>query len=80
MLIDPVCGKRIKRQRAHIAIDFRGVTYYMCCPLCQTEFEGAPAKFARAQLSERTKPIKSNGRSAGFVYTTTVLRGPAQSA
>ncbi|MBM4467269.1 MAG: YHS domain-containing protein [Chloroflexi bacterium] len=43
---DPVCGKRIKRQRAHIAINYKGATYYLCCPLCQAEFEQHPDKYA----------------------------------
>ncbi|MCL4395843.1 MAG: YHS domain-containing protein, partial [Chloroflexi bacterium] len=55
LLIDPVCGKRIKRQRAHIAIDYRGVTYYLCCPRCQADFERAPEKFARPEVGETTK-------------------------
>lgn len=81
MLIDPVCGKRIKRQRAHIAIEFRGVTYYLCCPLCQAEFERAPERFARPETGERTRsnPRREfEARSNGFVYSTTVGRSPAR--
>ena len=47
--IDPVCGKRIKRQRSHISIEYRGTTYYLCCPLCQAEFERNPDKYASRQ-------------------------------
>lgn len=80
MLIDPVCGKRIKRQRAHIAIDLEGTTYYLCCPRCQADFEREPKKFARPEWGEKTNP--AHGRHAknqprnetGFAPR--VVRGP----
>ncbi len=43
--VDPVCGKRIKRQRSHVTIEYGGATYYLCCPLCQAEFERNPRKY-----------------------------------
>ena len=55
MLVDPVCGKRIKRNHAHIALDYDGVTYYLCCPNCQADFERAPGGFARAKFGEKVK-------------------------
>ena len=79
MLVDPVCGKRIKRQRAHIAIDYRGTTYYLCCPHCQADFERTPEKFARTQFGEktnepRTHRDKSQPRNDRGL---TIVRGPA---
>ncbi len=44
-LKDPVCGKRINRNKAHIAIAFKGHDYLLCCPLCQSEFEKDPEKY-----------------------------------
>lgn len=44
---DPVCGQRINRNKAHIAIDYEGRTYLLCCPLCQSEFEKDPQKYIR---------------------------------
>jgi YHS domain-containing protein len=44
---DPVCGKRVNRNKAHIAIEHRGEEYLLCCPLCQAEFERNPDKYAR---------------------------------
>jgi YHS domain-containing protein len=69
MLTDPVCGKRIKRQRAHIAIDYRGVTYYLCCPRCQADFEREPAQFARPQWGEksRARTLTRDGRGIATV-------------
>ena len=51
MLRDPVCGKRIHRGRAHIHIEYEHVTYYLCCPLCQAEFEASPQKFGERVTS-----------------------------
>jgi YHS domain-containing protein len=81
MLMDPVCGKRIKRQRAHIAIDFEGTTYYLCCPRCQADFEREPKKFARPEIGEKTNA--SHGRHANSQpriargLAQRVVRGPA---
>ncbi|NIL99827.1 MAG: YHS domain-containing protein [Gammaproteobacteria bacterium] len=44
---DPVCGKRVNRNKAHIAIEYRGREYLLCCPLCQAEFERNPEKHLR---------------------------------
>ncbi|MFQ6116745.1 MAG: YHS domain-containing protein [Candidatus Bipolaricaulia bacterium] len=50
---DPVCGKRVNRQKAHIAVDYEGYTYYLCCPRCQQEFESDPAKYASRELGHK---------------------------
>ncbi len=42
---DPVCGKQINRNKAHITIEYKGTTYPLCCPLCQAEFEKDPEKY-----------------------------------
>jgi YHS domain-containing protein len=80
MLTDPVCGKRIKRERAHIAIDYQHVTYYLCCPRCQADFERAPEKFARAELGVPTRHHATRGkidRRAGEVTRgESIVRGP----
>lgn len=81
MPVDPICGKHIERQRAHTAIDFRGITYYLCCPQCQAAFERALERFVRSEIGERTKSNllpKSDTESVGFVYTTIVARNPMQ--
>ena len=82
MLIDPVCSKRIKRQRAHIAIDYNGITYYLCCPRCQGDFERDPQKFARPELGEKTKSRsvrgKTDRREGELASGATIVRGPAR--
>lgn len=44
---DPVCGKRITRNGAHIVLEHEGESYYLCCPLCQAEFERDPDRYVR---------------------------------
>lgn len=43
---DPVCGKRMNRNKAHVVIDYQGEEYLLCCPLCQAEFERQPERYA----------------------------------
>jgi len=55
MLIDPVCGKRVNRNKAHIVVEHEGVAYALCCPLCQATFEREPKSYARAELGEKIR-------------------------
>ena len=55
MFIDPVCGKRINRNKAHIVIEYKRIAYFLCCPQCQAQFEGAPKTYARPELGEKVK-------------------------
>jgi YHS domain-containing protein len=58
LLKDPVCGKRINRGKAHIAIEYEGVNYFLCCPQCQAQFERAPKSFAKPESGEKVKKAK----------------------
>jgi YHS domain-containing protein len=58
MLKDPVCGKRINRGKAHVIIEHQGVDYLLCCPMCQAEFERAPATYANPKVGEKVKQKK----------------------
>ena len=40
-----MCGKRVNRNKAHIAIEYRGREHVLCCPLYQAEFERSPEKY-----------------------------------
>lgn len=55
---DPVCGRKLNRQKAHIAIDHDGITYYLCCPRCQREFEADPQRYARPECGQKTPKAK----------------------
>jgi len=48
---DPVCGKKINRQKAKILIKHKGYGYFLCCPLCQTQFEQNPDKYAKPEFA-----------------------------
>jgi YHS domain-containing protein len=56
MIRDPVCGKRINRNKAHITVEYRGREYHLCCPLCQASFEKDPERYSRVQGSGRRAP------------------------
>lgn len=47
-IYDPVCGKRLNRNKAHIAIVYRRHVYYLCCSQCQAAFERDPETYVRA--------------------------------
>ena len=42
---DPVCGKKINANKAYAKVKYGKETYYLCCPLCQAEFEKDPFKY-----------------------------------
>ncbi|NIM65846.1 MAG: YHS domain-containing protein [Candidatus Latescibacteria bacterium] len=43
---DPVCGKRINRNKAHIVIEYKNQEYLVWCPICQSEFEKDLERYA----------------------------------
>lgn len=45
---DPVCGKRINQNKAYVQLMYKGEMYYLCCPLCQSEFEKEPERYTGA--------------------------------
>jgi len=59
MLRDPVCEKRINRYHAQAAIQYKGIVYYVCSPLCQFEFKRDPARYARPEMGERVRATKT---------------------
>lgn len=60
---DPVCGKKINRQKAQILVSYKGYGYFLCCPLCQSEFEGDPDRYANKEYAFRIqKQKKERGR------------------
>jgi YHS domain-containing protein len=50
---DPVCGKKMNPNKAHITIQYKGMKYYLCCPLCQAEFETGPEKYLKKELKQK---------------------------
>lgn len=58
---DPVCGKRVNVNRAHVKVHHEGEDYYLCCPLCQREFERAPEKYTTPSHHKRRLRPRSSG-------------------
>lgn len=52
---DPICGMSIDINNA-IRAEYNGMTYYFCCPHCQTTFKKEPEKYATER--EHIKGIK----------------------
>ncbi len=50
---DPVCGKKINRQKAQVQIKHKGYGYFLCCPLCQGEFEQNPEKYVKPEYAHK---------------------------
>ena len=48
---DPVCKRKMNRNKAYMTIEFRGKKYYLCCPLCQAEFEKDPDKYIKKKVA-----------------------------
>jgi len=52
---DPVCGKRINRGKAHAAVEYNHFLYFLCCPVCQAQFEKEPRRYAKPDIGVRVK-------------------------
>ncbi len=49
------CNKPVNRNKAYMSIKLDGETYFVCCPLCQAEFEKNAQKYISQQGNKRTK-------------------------
>jgi YHS domain-containing protein len=45
MVKDPVCGMQVDEASAPAKAEYRGQTYYFCCPVCKATFETAPEQY-----------------------------------
>ena len=45
MAKDPVCGMDVDAASATHKTEYRGQTYYFCCPACKRSFEANPAQY-----------------------------------
>ena len=50
---DPVCGMEFDPERSDFTSEYRGRTYYFCCPVCKRRFDDAPEEYA--QRLQRSK-------------------------
>ena len=59
MIKDPVCGKKINRGKAFAVVEYERTQYFLCCPICQAQFEQDPKQFAKPEVGV---PIKKKSR------------------
>lgn len=46
---DPVCGMTVEVASARHRAEYRGETYYFCCPACRKSFEESPGEYLPAR-------------------------------
>jgi YHS domain-containing protein len=49
---DPVCGRKMNRNKAWAIVRHNKVEYLLCCPRCQSEFEAEPERFVQTALKK----------------------------
>jgi len=49
------CNKPLNVNKAHMKVEYRGETYLVCCPLCQSEFERDPDAYVQRRASKRRR-------------------------
>jgi len=59
---DPVCGKRMNANKAYARIKYGGEIYYLCCPLCQSQFERDPKIFVDQHRGDNKHEIRDKNR------------------
>lgn len=50
---DPVCGRKMNRNKAYARVEYKGKQYLLCCPVCQSEFERNPDKYLKQSNNRR---------------------------
>ena len=53
---DPVCRKKINKNKASYIYNFKNEQFLICCPVCQSEFESNRKKYmdAARRLDDKT--------------------------
>jgi len=60
MVVDPVCGMKIKKSEAKATYEYNGNTYYFCMEGCKEKFVKEPAKYVSADESKVTCPVSGS--------------------
>jgi len=58
MAVDPVCKMEVDEKICKYASEYKGKTYYLCAPGCQSDFEENPEKYLKGsnEKQERKEP------------------------
>jgi len=51
MAKDPVCGMDVDEAKPSATTEYKGKTYYFCCPTCKEQFEKEPEKYVKEEKS-----------------------------
>ncbi|HVB35554.1 MAG TPA: heavy metal translocating P-type ATPase [Patescibacteria group bacterium] len=54
-VLDPVCGMKVRPEKAAALFEYQGKTYYFCCAGCRAKFEAEPGKFLAAKPAAAAK-------------------------
>jgi YHS domain-containing protein len=49
-VIDPVCGRKIKKSKAVVVIHHMGRQYYLCSPNCHKQFKESREKYLEPNI------------------------------
>jgi Cu+-exporting ATPase len=47
MATDPVCHMSVEEKSAAGRSEYKGKTYYFCCPACKVKFDANPQQYAK---------------------------------
>ncbi|EKP94341.1 MULTISPECIES: YHS domain-containing protein [Thermaerobacter] len=65
MAVDPVCGMTIDESTAEEmgieTVQYRGTTYYFCCPYCRKQFEQDPERYIKQAPGTHHDAIHGDG-------------------
>jgi Cu+-exporting ATPase len=63
-MIDPVCGMTVNPATARAKGDYKGKTYYFCCPGCATKFNVDPERYLKSPSAPAMVMLGSIGANA----------------
>jgi YHS domain-containing protein len=49
MAQDPVCGMDVQPEQSAGQSEYKGQTYYFCCPVCKQKFDQEPQRYADSE-------------------------------
>jgi YHS domain-containing protein len=52
---DPVCGMDVQPEQSAGQSEYKGQTYYFCCPVCKQKFDQEPQRYADSQQAMTAK-------------------------
>jgi YHS domain-containing protein len=63
--VDPVCGMSVDKASAKATFEYKGTTYYFCCPGCKDKFAKDPEKYLQKKQGDMKGPSMTPGEGCG---------------